>query len=273
MAVSVPALSVDDDEALYFFCLVHTPPWPFAHDGLSGRGVKTVGVADGLTAVVDVVERDAWAGPQAEANMQSLEWVGARAALHEEVVEAAMAQGPVYPARFGTLYSSAQRLAETVDQHHEAIGTFMAYIDGADEWALKVFIDRDQAASSRAAAASDEKPTSGTAYLKQKQREQQARDAVDTWLQTVSDTLYTRLHDGIVRDVEVLDPNRAVLASPDETIALNWALLVPEEKQAALREHMRQFEARYTDAGLSFRLTGPWPAYTFRPLMQQDDAR
>ncbi|MFO8232029.1 MAG: GvpL/GvpF family gas vesicle protein [Longimonas sp.] len=272
MPTHVSSLSVDADEALYFFCLVQTPPWPLDHEGMSGHSVRLLALDDTLTALVDVVKQDAWTGPEAEANMQSLEWVGTRATLHEEVVEAAMERGPVYPARFGTLYSSEVRLRETVRRHRSTINAFMEEVDGADEWALKVFVDRDQAAAAVAAPASDEDaPASGTAYLKQKQREQQARTTVDSWLHEVSDAMHTKLREAPVRNVEVLDPSRAVLAAPDEALAFNWALLVDRAQRDVLRTQVQQFEAEYGKRGLSFRLTGPWPPYTFRPLMPADE--
>lgn len=273
MPAHVPSVSVDADEALYFFCLVQTPPWPLDHEGMSGHRVRLLALGDALTALVDVVKQRAWTGPEAEANMQSLEWVGARATLHEEVVEAAMEHGPVYPARFGTLYSSEARLRETVGQHRSIINAFMDEVDGADEWALKVFVDRDQAAAAVTAPASDEDedvPASGTAYLKQKQREQRARTTVDSWLHEVSDAMHTKLRAAPVRNVEVLDPSRAVLAAPDDALAFNWALLVDRAQRDALRTQVQQFEAEYGERGLSFRLTGPWPPYTFRPLMSTD---
>jgi hypothetical protein len=273
MPADVSSVSVDADEALYFFCLTQTPPWPLDHEGMSGGGVRLLALDDTLTALVDVVKQAAWAGPEAASNMQSLEWVGTRATLHEEVVEAAMERGTVYPARFGTLYSSAGRLRETVQQHRATIDAFMEQVHGADEWALKVFVDRDQAAASVAASASDdEAPVSGTAYLKQKQREQQARTTVDSWLQEVSNTMHTKLRKTAVREVEVLDPSRAVLAAPDEALAFNWALLVDRAQRDALRTQVRHFEDEYSERGLSFRLTGPWPPYTFRPLISSADA-
>ena len=273
MPASVPSsLSVDAKEALYFFCLVQTPPWPFEHEGMSGDGVHLLALDDTLTALVDVVNRDVWTGPESEANMQSLEWVGTRATLHEEVVEAALQRGPVYPARFGTLYSSAARLGETVKQHRATIDSFMEQVDGADEWALKVFVDREQAAAAVAATSSNEAATSGTAYLKQKQREQQARTTVDSWLQDVSDTMHTKLRSEAVREVEVLDPRRAVLAAPDEALAFNWAVLVDRSRHDALRTQVQQFESEYSERGLSFQLTGPWPPYTFRPLLSTQDS-
>lgn len=279
MNASARPLSVDAHEALYFFCLARSTPWTAEHAGMSGNGLhvlslgNVIGDAAGvpICAVVDIVEREAWTGPEASDNMQSLEWVGTRATLHEEVVEQAMQHGPVYPARFGTLYSSFDRLVDTAHAHRSELSAFMERVSHADEWALKMFVDRDRAATHLSAKEKQASPTSGTAYLKQKQREKEARSAVDTWLQEVSDALYDRLQNAGIREIEVLDPRRAVLASPDETLALNWALLVGRSDQNALREVIQQTERTHADHGLSFRLTGPWPPYTFRPLMSQRD--
>ncbi len=274
MTASPSAFTVPDEQALYLFCLVRAAAPAVQHEGLSGTAVQRVRVAEGLEALVDRVPRDEWAGPQADDNMKSIEWVAPRATLHEEVVEAAMEAGPVYPARFGTLYSSTERLQDTVTARRDTIDEFLARVETADEWAVKGLLDRDQAASHLAARAgpSEADPhESGTAYLKRRKQEQEARRSVDAWLEETSTPVKETLQN-LADRFNVLDPRRTTEANAEYSIALNWALLVDEGRRDALRRRIRQANADHEATGLQFRLTGPWPPYSFRPQLPESSS-
>lgn len=267
-----PPVKVSEDQALYLFCLARSSDAFFEHDGLSGQAVRQIPVAEGLSAVVNVVDRATWTGPQAEENMQSLEWVGPRATRHETVVERAMEEGPVYPARFGTLYSSPKRLRGTVTAHVETLTAFLARVETADEWAVKGFLDRDQASSHLVQETSNpeakDKET-GTAYLKRRKKEKEARRSVDEWLDEVSQTIKSTLME-TASEIRTLDPQRTVQGETDRSIAFNWAFLVDQEHREALHQSMQRANQRYESAGLKLRLTGPWPPYNFRPKLADD---
>jgi uncharacterized protein YggL (DUF469 family) len=270
--------ALGDEQALYLYSLTRGPAPDVDHEGVSGNGVRSIRLSDTFGAVVDVVERGAWAGEEAEANMQSLAWIGPRATRHEEVVEHASEGGPVYPARFGTLFSTVERLRAAAETHAEALDAFFDRVTGANEWALKGFLNRQAAADQLAQEAtasddasneaSDDKP--GTAYLKQRQQAQQARQEVDAWLEDVAAALQDDLA-AVAADLRVLDPKRAIQADTDDPMALNWALLVATDDETALRRCVEQAREAYAAHGLSFRLTGPWPPYNFRPRLAADE--
>lgn len=60
-----------------------------------------------VAAVVSHVAQAEFCGPAGEANLQDLAWLAPRACRHQAVLEQAMRQGPVWPARFGTLFFRA----------------------------------------------------------------------------------------------------------------------------------------------------------------------
>lgn len=265
-----PALS--EDQALYLFCLTRRSAASFEHDGLSGRAVRRLPVAEGLSAVVDAVDRAAWTGPQAEENMRSLGWVGPRATRHENVVERAMEEGPVYPARFGTLYSSLERLRTTVTAHVETLTAFLTRVETADEWAVKGLLDRDQATAhlvEQTSAPEAEDEETGTAYLKRRKKEKEARRSVDEWLGEVTQTMKDTLME-TASEIRTLDPQRTVKDDTDRSMAFNWAFLVDQDRCDALRQAVRRANGRHEPAGLTLRLTGPWPPYNFRPNLADE---
>jgi hypothetical protein len=265
------------EEALYLYCLTPQTPPAIDHGGLQDTGVASLRVGASLYAVVDRVPTEAWAGPAAQDHMASLDWVGPRAVLHEEVIEAVRDAVPVYPAHFGTLYAHPDRLRAAVAAHRDALDRFFARVEGTDEWAVKMLLDRDAAAAHRAdasatdASATDASATaaSGTEYLQRRKDAQEARASVDAWVQDLADALEADLR-ARAETVRTQDPQQAVQAPADAPVVRSWAVLATHEAHAALRARVRAANEAHADAGLHVRLTGPWPPYSFRPRIEDD---
>jgi hypothetical protein len=81
-------------------------------------------------------------GEEAEARLRDLSWLGPRACRHEAVIEEAMRHGPVLPARFATLFASADSLRGFVLRHRSAIAGFFSEIGDQQEWAVKGLLVR-----------------------------------------------------------------------------------------------------------------------------------
>jgi hypothetical protein len=262
------------DEAVYLYALTTTGA-SIDHPGMDDRTpVETVGCGT-WTAVVDSVPVGPWTGPEGEENMASLAWVAPRACRHEEVVEAVMDAGPVYPARFGTLFSSVGRLREAVAAHDEVLASYFDRVTGAEEWSVKGHLDRDVAedhladaddANGQGDEASADAP--GTAYLKRRQREQEARAGLDEWVDRQADALFEALKAG-VDGIRVLEPRRRP-DDPREAV-LNWAVLVPRGSDGGLQQYVSTLAERHAGPGLDLEASGPWPPYNFRPALEAED--
>jgi hypothetical protein len=265
------------EEALYLYCLTPQTPPAIDHGGLQDTGVASLRLGASLYAVVDRVPTEAWAGPAAQDHMASLDWVGPRAVLHEEVIEAVRDAGPVYPAHFGTLYAHADRLRAAVAAHRDALDRFFARVEGTDEWAVKMLLDRDAAAAHRAdasatdASATDASATaaSGTEYLQRRKDAQEARASVDAWVQGRAEALEADLR-ARAEAVRTQDPQQSVQAPADAPVVRSWAVLATHDAQAALQACVQAANETHADAGLHVRLTGPWPPYSFRPRIEDD---
>ena len=271
MSTDGPSAAALPEEALYLYCLTPQTPPAIDHGGLRDTGVASVRAGASLYAVVDRVPTKAWAGPAAQEHMASLDWVGPRAVLHEEVIEAVRDVVPVYPAHFGTLYAGPDRLRAAVAAHRDALDRFFARVAGTDEWAVKMLLDRDAAAAHRADASATDAATaaSGTEYLQRRKDAQEARASVDAWVQDLADALEADLR-ARAETVRTQDPQQAVQAPADAPVVRSWAVLATHEAHAALRARVRAANEAHADAGLHVRLTGPWPPYSFRPRIEDD---
>lgn len=76
--------------------------------------------------------------------MVNLEWVAPRALRHEEVVIAAMEQGPVLPVRFGTVFSSLVAVTEALRLRQDVFEKFFQNTAGMNEWILKGYANLPQ---------------------------------------------------------------------------------------------------------------------------------
>jgi hypothetical protein len=251
-------------EAIYFFALAGAPSLPEidgAVEGLTDAPVRCIACGD-RTAVVDRVDRADWAGEDAEENLQSIEWVGPRAVRHEEVIEAVMEKAPVFPARFGTLFSSVEQLVRRIASRQDALQAYFERIAGCREWTLRGHLEREVAQEALADSDDGSETRPGTAYLKKQKRVQDARGDVEAWLDEVAARLDRRLASS-AKEIEPQEPPPR--SSEAGEPVLERALLVPVDHEDALRTTLREENDRLADRGLQLALNGPWPPYSFRP--------
>jgi hypothetical protein len=265
--------------ALYLFC--------FARSDLVGE-IEGTGV-DGchplclfrrspdLCAIVGEVPLEDFCGPAAELRMQQLAWVGPRALRHEAVVEQVMRHSPVLPARFGTLFSSQESLAEFLERHRKTISQFLERVADQEEWSIKGLLDRTQAGQalmSASLAAQQEQLAAllpGTRYFQEQRIRSAAEKELSLWLddtcrQVVSDL--TKLVSDF-RECQVVPRERPESGTE---VVVHWAFLLPRDVSAAFRLQIDQVNEKHSTRGLAFELSGPWPPYRFVPPLSMETA-
>jgi len=222
----------------------------------------------GIAAVVSKVMVADFSGPSAEANLKDLAWVGPRACRHQEVVEAVMQHSPVLPASFGTIFSSSQRMMELCERHHDTISRFLSEVDNKAEWALKGFLDRAQARKSlggekeRLASLS-----SGKQYFMQKRMAAEVEQQLNQELKAILTAIWEELGQYAADFCErkVLSRDATGL---DVDMVLNWAFLLSRDSQEVFAACLNRVQAAQEKHGLRFELSGPWPPYSFSPILE-----
>lgn len=264
------------EQGLYLFCLARLsclPDLPLPGLGLDGRSpLRVTGFRD-LAAVWSPVSLEDFCGPEAAERLQDLTWIGPRVIRHQEVVAGVMRHSPVLPARFGTIFSSTANLEKVLHQRHDAIAVFLERLTDQEEWAVKGMLDRP-AAKARlfslklAQQAADlEGLSPGKRYFE----EQRLRAACDQessrWLQSVLRELGTDLRQYAkeIRERRLL--SREATGS-DQDMVFNWAFLLPARSVDVFQARIREANARYRDCGLVLEATGPWPPYSFCPVLE-----
>jgi Gas vesicle synthesis protein GvpL/GvpF len=273
-----PMIPDQPAEALYLYC--------FTHAGKANAGQVT-GIDDfhpvvtrdfgGITAVLSRVVLEEFVGRTAQERMQDITWITPRACRHQAVVEQIGRQTDVFPARFGTIFSTDDVLANLIRQHHAQIRGFLENIKGHTEWSLKGFLDRDQAVAALATAALSseaqrmDRLSPGAHYFEEKKIRAAAGKQLNQWLNTVLNALMQELNSASSRHCSrALLSRKATGAETD--MVLNGAFLVANEGLMDFRKKTEELNQVHAQAGLTFELSGPWPPYSFCPSLQGREA-
>jgi hypothetical protein len=256
------------DEALYLFCLARSNLLPdvVVGAGLDNQTPIFLMRFQNIAAVLSKVSFEDFCGSSAESRMKDLAWLGPRVCHHEMVIERMMHHTPVYPARFGTLFSSIESIEKLLKKHHDEVLRFLDKVLGKDEWAVKGLINQTKAKDRLlpevlAKQETELSSSPGIRYF-QEQRIKAGLDKVlKSWLKEVCPR--------IVEDLKQYSSDfceRKVLTHGGEAendMILNWAFLVPKSAIADFRKRIEQINTDHVQKGLVFELSGPWPPYSF----------
>lgn len=222
--------------------------------------------AGSIAAVIGLVPLADYCGAEAERNLADVEWLAPRASHHAAVLHEVMREGAVFPAPFGTLYASLDSLTGFMATHEVTIGQFLREVAGKQEWGLKAMarLDGREVLEAQAASAWPDWSglTPGVRYMRL------CRDRP-----TLMALARAQVARAVADRVEELAPpavamrqlgGRRLSDGGDELVA-SYALLVPDGEAAALGERVAQLGAVLEPQGAALSLTGPWPAFSFRP--------
>lgn len=263
-------------DAVYLYCLARHDLSPAIDGtGVDGKNPLSLHRFQDITAVLSTVPLAEFSGPVAEERLQDLGWVGPRACRHEKVVEQVMRLSPLLPARFGTIFSSLERLEKFFETHHDTILRFLDQVADKEEWSVKGMLDRAKV-KEELFSANRAKEAQRLALLSPGMRyfqEQQIRSSVEKelngWLkevcQQIADDLGRHARDFCQRKVLSRD-----VTGLERDMVLNWAFLVPRKTAADFRARIEQANADHAKQGLAFQFSGPWPPYSFCPSLETE---
>ena len=226
------------------------------------------------------MDRSDFEGPQAERNLANLEWLTPLVLAHDSAVSALSSQSPFYPARFGTLFSSEERIIELIDAVLPTLHTFLESIGQKREWGVKCFVNWPNANTAYVLDHEDAAvplPTTGTNYLKARQMKKARDAAIQEWmvekLEVVRSELRNRFSDTVERSIPKKSDDDKTEKEDREWVS-NFALLASEEQANDLLGVLAEtgqpkiFGTAVRDIELlTFEMTGPWPAYSFSPSL------
>ena len=262
------------EEGIYLYCLARDGvPQDMALQGLEEHHSVRQRTFKNITAFMSPISLHEFCGPEATSHMKDLSWVGPRACRHEAVVERAMDYSPVLPTRFGTIFSCLENLEAFISEHYDTISQFLDSVTDQAEWAVKGLMDRGKAREEFVALslAEEEKNLAqlspGLRYFQERKIRTAAEKKLDAWLKEVSRVALKRLEPQASASQERPIVQTSAKGA-DGTVILNWAFLVPKDNMGNFLAMIDRTNRDHEQRGLVFKLSGPWPPYSFCPSLE-----
>lgn len=270
MADAPRASSSRPEHAYYVYGVVPAGRGPAAPEGASGvdpRFPPRILEHGGIGAVVSEVSLDEFGEDALHDNVTRLPWLEAKVRAHEAVLELLLPDG-VVPMRFSTIYRSEEHVTDMLERERGVLLRALEHVRGKREWGVRGVSSADALAASveesdeqvQALRAEVERERAGRAYLARKRLEQRIREESDRIAAACARESHEVLRAAAVEArTNALPPEDA----GEQRVFLNGVYLVRESDEAAFREVLAGLSSRYGALGISFELTGPWPAYNF----------
>jgi hypothetical protein len=217
--------------------------------------------------------------PSLNGQCPDVRWLTPRAVAHHTVNAHLLERGvALLPLAFGrAIFRTEERVRQLLQREQAALLARLACVRGRAEWVLTV--RRDQAAAltyvehaspemrrareweeARAAAG---RP--GRAYLREQRLERARREA----LRRLDGEAAAQILAALQPSIERAFPEPLIEGLPSEVV-LRASLLVPPAQEAAFLEAVERAREAWQERGYGVTVSGPWPAYRFGSLPEQE---
>jgi hypothetical protein len=236
--------------------------------GIDGGTVGSVAAGD-LAAAVSEVSSEAFEAQTLNRLVQSMDWLGPRAAQHQQVNAVLFGQtDALAPLSFGTVYRDHAGVTSMLTDQQQPLAAALQRLRGRAEWVANLHRDIHQALATleqHSAALRDLRSAiaggaPGRAYLLARQVETVRRRellALDGQAVAALDALRSGADATFAESLEAGSAN-GLLA--------RLSILVPREAESIWLSIAEGYLQHWRPLGYELRLTGPWPPYRFSRL-------
>ncbi len=231
---------------------------------------------EGLMALASQVPLEEFGGEALRRNLEDLGWLEEKVRLHEAIVEAILAKGPLLPMKFGTIFLDPEKIREVIKRNAPVLRAALEELGDKEEWGVKGFVDMTalraavlqndpvlHALSGEASA----KPPGHAFFLRRKIEEVASAKSQQREASLVCEAVET-----IRRVVVAVAESPPLLpgATRKEKIVLNLACLVRKNGVGAFLAWGEQWSRDHAEEGIRLVASGPWPPYHFVPRLDDD---
>ena len=280
-------------DLIYLYCVIHKAPelksfnkslgfyseQPVMSEVESSRGINDMEKLidgpyfiyhQGLFVLVSRVRKDEFGEENLKKNLADLEWIEQRASIHEKVIEEVMKDTCVIPFKFATLFNNEDSLKAMVEEYAEELKNNLNNLEGKEEWGLKIYCDieklkgvltqKDDEISKVDKEISSSSP--GKAFILKKKKKELLNTVLNAKLNKYGQNSFEELKElSLQTSINKLLP-KEITERKDEMI-LNAAFLMAKDKVKEFISRVDNLKTEYSDKGIDFDCTGPWPPYNF----------
>jgi len=245
--------------------------------GIDGRSPLSLVAENGLAALSSPVPLAEFGEEALRRKLEDLRWLEEKVRLHEAIVEAALAKGPLLPMKFGTIFLDRERIRAVIRRNARRIRDALEFLGDKLEWGVKGFASpaalradvlRSDAALLALSREASAKPPGQAFFLRRKLGESAAAKSLER-----EKALTRAFLEAIQTAVIDLAAHPPLLpeAPPGERIVLNLACLVRREGVEAFLTGVEQWNRGHGEEGLRLVTSGPWPPYHFVPRLDDEE--
>ncbi len=226
--------------------------------------------SQGLYAIVTMVSPIEFGEEGLKNNLANMKWVEKNVRRHEMVVENIMENMTVLPFKFGTIFKTEDGVKKMLAERGADFKKTIAFLEGKGEWGVKIYCDFKKFAAS---AIKEDKETKdldeeisasgkGKAYLLKKKQDELIKSVVTQKVSGYTRDSFERLkRTSLEAKINKTLPKE--VTEKDEDMVLNAAFLIDKNRVKAFDDVLERLKTEYSDKGLVFEGSGPWPPYNF----------
>lgn len=253
---------------IYLYCVIESKP---NYNCLKDIGVKIYPIYfQGTYAVVTKVSPDEFSEDNLKKNLNDMEWVEKRVRQHEKIIEEIMKDTTVLPFKFGTVFQSEENVEKLLKEHNTEFKQIIEDLDGKEEWGLKIYCnltkfkeslakenERIQDLDRQIASVSE-----GKAYLLKKKKEELIKEIISQKISEYTQDSFTRLKK-VCLEAKINKILPKEVTEREDEMVFNAAYLVNKNRIKDFENVLSYLKTKYSNKGLTFDYTGPWPPYNF----------
>lgn len=230
-----------------------------------------------LCAIAGKVKGEEFGEEGLKRNMADLEWVKAKAGVHEKIIELFMVNTNVIPFKFGTLFNTNNSLRAMLDRYGEEFKAILGKLANKQEWGLKIYCDLEKLKAglsnneTEILKIEDEIKSSpvGRSYFLRKKKDELIEETLSEKIDECSQESFELLKElSFEASINRLLP-REVTERKDDMV-LNSAFLVDKEEVSDFLNMVDTLKMHYEGKGFLVDCTGPWPPYNFCGLAREN---
>jgi len=189
---------------------------------------------------------------------------------HHLVLTSVVDRHTILPLRFGSVFTGDAGVIAALDARASAFQQSLCRIEGALEWSVKAFCDREllgqrlagTVAAIRALESEIADKGEGRAFFLRRRLERLTLDEVENMLNQCLAETQERLKLHVLEGASIkLQP--PAVHGPAHDMVANRSYLVARCAEGAFLQAIDALRAAHAPFGLGYQTNGPWPAYSF----------
>lgn len=268
-----------DDGALptyvYGFTQADGTGMPAAVEGQSmdpDFGLRFVTVRS-VRAIVSAVPAEDFSPEALRERSKDTAWLRERIRTHARVLDAFKTTTTVVPLRFGAVFENEADVAAMLEGRHDELSASVDRLRGKMEWGVRAVRNLDRLRSrilegERAVDESLGSLSSGVAQFVRDELSRAADLGSDALADTITRHCLSRADEHLRR--WAADAVEKAIVPGKADVILNRAYLVDQATVSAFRDEIARLSAEFGSLGITFELTGPWPAFHFSGIDDSD---